>query len=169
MTNFEDKLNSDFYKDKPKSLFIEDLEKETQKLREENKKWSVEFNKVAEIFKTAKSLEKTDIYKSIGLYESIKNTNYGKFDSVGRLILLYRKTKQKEKERQHLEFKLEEAQNSEYNRMRFLQEKYPEESENIKYHYENKIEYLSPELLKINFHSKIEKLTKELELIYGKP
>lgn len=92
----------------------------------------------------------------------LKNTNYGNFDSVGRLILLYRKTKQKDKEIQNIQFKIENIQNSEYNKMIFLQNKFPEESEKIKFHFENKTEYLTPELRKVNFHIKIEKYIKRL-------
>lgn len=162
MSSFQKRLESGYYDNQPKSEFWNDLEADTNRIQQENKKWSIEFNKVAEVFKKAKSLEKIDIYQAIELYESIKNTKYGNFDTVGRLAILYRKTKQKEKEIQHMEFKIEEVQNTQYDRMTFLQGRFPAESEKIKLAYDNKIEYLTPDLMTINFHSSTDKLIKTL-------
>lgn len=140
------------------SDFDSNLEDEISKQKSINTEWDANFKRVTEIYLKAKSLEKTDIYEAINLYESIKNTNYGKFDSVGRLIILYRKTRQREKEIEHVRYKIEETQNDEYNRMAFLQNKYPNESNVIKFHYDNKMEYLTPDLVRINFHKNLEKL-----------
>lgn len=164
MSSFHDKVNEGYYDDKPKSTFWEDLDRATILLQQENAKFSIEFNKNIDVFRQAKALEKTDVYKAIELYESIKNTNYGKFDCIGRLIVLYRKTKQKDKEKQHIEFKIEELQNLEYDRMIFLQNRFPDESENIKQHYENGGVYTTPELQRIDFHSRIEKLKSKLKI-----
>lgn len=139
------------------------MEDKIRNISEKNKLFEIEFSKNLQIYKLANSLEKHDVYKAIELYESIKNTNYGKFDCIGRLIILYRKTKQKDKEKQHIEFKIEELQNLEYDRMIFLQNRFPDESENIKQHYENGGVYTTPELQRIDFNSQIEKLKSKLK------
>ena len=81
----------------------EQFDKELEEVREHNRLWQQEFDKVCEITFEARKLEKTDPLKAIQLYESIKNTKYGNFDTLGRLIILYRKTKQKEKEAECIE------------------------------------------------------------------
>ncbi len=160
MFNFQNKLNSEYYIGEPDSEFWNDLENETKRLQSENRKFDEIFNRNVSVFKLAKSLEKSEPYKAIELYESIKNTNYGNFDTLSRLIILYRKTKQKEKEIQHLEYKLEEEQNTQYNRMCFLKNRFPNLDDEIESNYNNQMEFTTPELQVVNFHSKIEKIKK---------
>lgn len=134
-----------------------------ESLKEKNRNWDIEFNKVKEIIFEARKTEKTDILKSIELYESVKNTNYGNWNSVERLIILYRKTRQYEKELQHLKYYLEDLQNQEYNRKEFLKNRFPSEAEDIERCFNENLEYVTPELVHINFHSKIEKVKIQID------
>ena len=143
----------------------EQFDKELEEVREHNRLWQQEFNKVCEITFKARKLEKTDPMKAIQLYESIKNTNYGNFDTLGRLIILYRKTKQKEKEAEYIEFKIEDLQNREYNRKEFLKTKYPEDADEIQNCYDNQTIYTNPQLVKIDFHKNIIKLKERLKIV----
>ena len=83
------------------------LKKETEKLRNENEEWTKVFNKAMENRSRAVKLEKEgDLIAAINIYEQcvkegiendrLKLHNYA-FD-INRLAILYRKTKQKEKE-----------------------------------------------------------------------
>jgi hypothetical protein len=143
----------------------EQFDKELEEVREHNRLWQQEFDKVCEITFEARKLEKTDPLKAIQLYESIKNTNYGNFDTLGRLIILYRKTKQKEKEAECIEYKIEDLQNREYNSKEFLKTKYPEDADEIQNCYDNQTIYTTPELVKIDFHKNIIKLQERLKIV----
>lgn len=140
--------------------FISD--EELNEVKEKNRIWQTRFDEVCQITFKARELEKENPYKAIELYESIKNTNYGNFDTLGRLIILYRRTKQKDKEIQHIEFKIEDEQNFAYNSKLFLQNRFPEEAEKIQYYYDNKEIYITPELAKIDFFKKIDRLFERL-------
>lgn len=52
--------------------FLNSLDKKINEIKEKNKIWSIEFNKLVEILNKAKTLENTDINEAINLYESIK-------------------------------------------------------------------------------------------------
>lgn len=137
-------------------------DEELNEVREKNRVWQARFDEVCQITFKARELEKEHPYQAIELYESIMNTNYGNFDTLGRLIILYRRTKQKEKEIQHIEFKIEDEQNFAYNSKLFLQNRFPEEAEKIQYCYDNKEIYITPELAKIDFFKKIDRLFERL-------
>lgn len=135
------------------------LEKELEELQKANAKWQEEFDKVCAITFKAREIEKTNPLEAIALYESIRDTPYGNFDTLGRLIILYRKTKQKEKELKCLEFKIEDEQHRAYARKCTLQDKYPEESDKIQRCYDEKEPYITPDYgYKIDFHKKIKKI-----------
>lgn len=151
------------FRRKPRKSFMDELEEKTKVIREKNRIWSIEFNKNGDTFKKAKELERSDPYKAIELYESIKNTNYGNFDTLSRLIILYRKTKQKDKEIQHIKFKIEELQHREFYRLEFVLSKYPEESEYIKECYETGKDCFLPNGSVINFKRKIINLQSKLK------
>ncbi|WP_179124843.1 hypothetical protein [Elizabethkingia miricola] len=70
---------------------IKDLDDKIERQKEITRKWHIEFNKVTDIIKLAKETEKNDIYKSISLYESVLNSEYGNFAPEYRLIILYHK------------------------------------------------------------------------------
>lgn len=83
------------------------LKKETEKLRKESEEWTKVFNKAMENRSQAVRLEKEgDLIAAIDIYEQcvkegienvrLKLHNYA-FD-INRLVILYRKTKQKGKE-----------------------------------------------------------------------
>ena len=84
---------------------------------------------------------------------------------MGRLIILYRKTKQKEKEAECIEYKIEDLQNREYDRKEFLKTKYPEDTDEIQNCYDNQTIYTTPELVKIDFHKNIIKLKERLKIV----
>lgn len=137
--------------------FIEN-DDELKRLREKNRKWEENFNKVIQIYELAKQKEKTEPLTAIEIYQSIRDTNYGDFDVLGRLIILYRKTKQTSEELKHIEFKIEHIHNSEYNRMQFLSLKYPEDADLIRNCYDNELIYVTPEGYDIDFYKEIRKL-----------
>lgn len=135
------------------------LDKEIEKLREKNAKWQEGFNEVCAITFKARELEKTNPLEAIALYESIRDTPYGNFDTLGRLIILYRKTKQKDKELKCIEFKIEDEQHRAYNQKCTLQYKYPEDKEEIQRCYDEEEIYTTPGYgFKIDFHKKTKTL-----------
>lgn len=145
------------------------FDKDFETLKQENEKWSYQFGKVADIYKTAKKIEQTNPYKAIELYLSIRDTSYGNFDTLGRLIILYRKTKQVEKEIQHIDFKIEQEQNRQYNRKESLKKSYPKSADYIEKCYRKNIPFVNPHPLysnSIDFFAEIKKLSKrKLDLL----
>lgn len=139
------------------------LDEELRKIQQENRDWQKGFDKVTEIFNRAKELEKTDPRQAIKLYESIRDTNYGKFGTLQRLAVLYNKVGDKAKLIQTLDFLIEETQTDEYNRMEFTQKKFPNDAHNVKFCYEAKLPYTTPEGRIIDFHSRVDQLKKRLE------
>lgn len=139
------------------SEYNEILEK--QRLRDFDKKYK---NDIAEAYRKAKSLENIDNDKAIGLYESIRDRKRN-FDVLDRLIILYRKTNQKEKEIESINFLIEEEENSEYNKMRFLQLKYLDHREEIEKCYEEYVPFINPEFgFQTTFRKKIIRLKERL-------
>jgi len=150
----------EYSKNNPFPETMEEVKLKTEDLQKENREWNKKFNENLRIFKKAKSLEKTDPYKAIELYESIKNTSYGNFATLDRLIILYRKTKQIQKELQNIDFNIEDLQNKEYNRMIFCIHKYPESESYIRKCYKDGSDCLMPNGSVINFKKKIFQLEK---------
>ncbi len=100
------------------------IKRETEILQSENKKWEKEFNntissreKALQLEKEGKILEALDVYlQSIELDEkSNKLTIYNYAFDIDRVIILYGKTKQKEKLKAFLEDKVNKHKN--YNRV----------------------------------------------------
>lgn len=88
--------NKSSHKKIPKSIedeFLE-LERKTEDLRRKNKDFSIAFNEIASKMKKAKSLEKSNIYAAISLYEECLNATAGNFCPEERLVILYSKTHQ---------------------------------------------------------------------------
>ncbi|OPC34620.1 hypothetical protein [Elizabethkingia miricola] len=126
---------------------------------EKQKKINEQF--IIDTYNIAKSLENIDNYKSIELYMSIQGMNHYR-DVLDRLIILYRKTKQKEKEIQMINWLIEEEQNRQYNRMRFSQLTDPENADFIQNCYNNKESFVNIYGFTINFFKKIDRLTERL-------
>ncbi|SKB57939.1 hypothetical protein SAMN05660477_00013 [Soonwooa buanensis] len=115
------------------------------------------------IYQEAKNLELIDINKAIRLYESIINVNLHR-DVLDRLIILYRKMKNKKEEIRILKFLIEEEQNKEYNRMTFLISKNPILEKEIRNCYNNDLTFIEPvHGFRINFNTKINRLKSRLD------
>jgi tetratricopeptide (TPR) repeat protein len=108
----------------------------------------------------AKSLENIDNEKAIMLYEEIRDRPNN--DALERLIILYRKTKQKDKEIEAIKFLIEEEQNRAYNGMTFLCLKYPERTAEIINCYNKNITFISEFGFPVNFHKKVHTLEMRL-------
>lgn len=145
------------------------FDKSFQELKLEIQDFDRNFDRNTRIFHQAKSLESTNPYKAIELYTSIRDSNYGNFDTLGRLIILYRKTKQIEKEIQHIDFKIEQEQNRQYNRKESLKKSYPKSADYIEKCYRKNIPFVNPHPLysnSIDFFAEIKKLSKrKLDLL----
>lgn len=147
----------------------EELENEIQKLKKELNDWDYHFGKVTTTYKTAKELEKNDPYKAIELYMSIKDSKYGNFDVLSRLIILFRKTKQKEQELLHIDLKIEEEQHREYQRKEFMKKKYPESADYIEECYNNKVPCINPIYSNtIDFYKKVNALIERKQKLLNK-
>ena len=94
----------------------ESLKKETERLQEENKAWSVNFNKIIALRQKAKELEQLNkIEEAISVYlqsiefgESSKKLNINNYaHDIDRVIILYSKTKQQDTLKRFLENKID--------------------------------------------------------------
>lgn len=147
---------------KPLKVLFSEYEQILQK--ERNEKYEEKYrNDIFEAYRKARELENIDNEKAIGFYESIRDRKHN-YDVLDRLIILYRKTKQPDKEVEAIKFLIEEEENKAYDRMVFLQQKYPDQSNEIKYSYENNLPFINPEFgFQINFRKKISRLHSRLE------
>lgn len=134
--------------------FLKNIEKE--KRYKNNEKY------ILENYPKARGLENVDNQKAIELYEIMMNMNHHR-DILDRLIILYRKTKQKEKEIQAIEWLIEEEQNRQYNRMKFSQLMDPESADFIEDCYNNKLPFINKHGYPINFFTKINRLNERLQ------
>ncbi|TDX83935.1 hypothetical protein [Epilithonimonas xixisoli] len=112
------------------------------------------------LYNKARSLEDIDNLEAIKIYQKLQNIS--QYDALDRLIILYRKTHQKELEIQAIEWLIEEEQNKEYNRMSFLSMKFPDDAAKIRNCYDNNETYINPLGVPINFHSKINRLKNRI-------
>lgn len=147
----------------------EELENEIQKLKKELNDWGYHYGKVTTIYETAKELEKNDPYKAIELYMSIRDSKYNYFDVLSRLIILFRKTKQKEQELLHIDLKIEKEQHREYQRKEFMKKKYPESADYIEECYNNKVPCINPIYSNtIDFYKKVNALIERKQKLLNK-
>lgn len=151
----------------PLKVLFSEYEEILQK--ERNEKFEEKYrNDISEAYRKARKLENIDNEKAIGFYESIRDRKHH-YDVLDRLIILYRKTKQPEKEVEAIKFLIEEEENKSYNRMVFLQQKYPNQKDEIKYSYEKNLPFINPEFgFQINFRKKIIRLEERLQILENK-
>lgn len=170
-SNFEFKINGKSIKidlEKVDDQFLNEeikyLDKKIEKLKIENEKWSKEHKRISEIHFLALEIEKNDPLKAIELHESIRDNSVNHFDTLGRLIILYRKTKQKDLEIRTIKFKIENEQNREYGRLQNVLRKFPEMEVYVQKCYDSGEDCILPSGT-LNFKKKIQKLQTRLNTL----
>lgn len=144
-----------------------ELSRSKKKLKESKaklEKWENEHSKVSEIHFKARSLEKTDPIKAIELHESIRDNSTNHFDTLGRLMILYRKTKQKELEIKTINLKINQEKTREDGRLQNVLRKFPDLKDYILECYESGADCNLPTGV-INFKKNILKLEDRLKRI----
>lgn len=137
--------------------------------KERNRKFEKEYQEnIAEAYQKAKELENIDNEKAIGFYEAIRDRHHH-FDVLGRLIILYRKTKQPDKEVEAIKFLIEEEEIKAFERMELMQIKYPDYRDEIRFCYDNDLPFTNPEFgFDVNFRKKVIRLQDRLQKLENK-
>lgn len=145
---------------------LKDLADKAKKEWEEKRKEFIEFDterrRVFDVNAQARKIEKSDVLKAIELYESVKNHEYNRYDTLGRLMILYRRTKQFDKEIETIKLAIPKELEREKKRMNTLIRKYPEDESLIKDCFVTGQAYKTEYGNEIDFYREINKLKKRL-------
>ena len=104
----------------------EESDRELEELRDKNRQWSIKFSYIGELHNNAQILEKEgNLHEAIDAY--LKAVEFGKSQlhygnyarDIDRLVILYRKTKQYQKEADVITFALSHYNDGDYKRIKY--------------------------------------------------